>query len=107
LPVHILDTNARKSKNQAACLPEANVFLRLRWKTTNLTYNFFYTCDGISYFSTDTLESTGMPYKRSTIELCITSPPSFTAAKSSLNKRLLVNPMARAHAGSPPPVNSC
>ena len=47
--------------NRSICPPLPNfidIFLRLRWNISTLTYNFFYSCDGISCFSTVTLEST-------------------------------------------------
>jgi len=47
--------------NRSICPPLPNfidIFLQLRWNISTLTYDFFYSCDGISCFSTVTLEST-------------------------------------------------
>lgn len=43
-----------KSKFQASCIPEKPLFFYgCIAEITNLTYDFFYTCDGISCFSAD------------------------------------------------------
>ena len=47
--------------NRSICPPLPNIidiFLQLRWNISTITYNFFYSCDGISCFSTVELSAT-------------------------------------------------